>query len=205
MSKNYCKVSRKWCKFLDSCKKCNYKNEVFPKELKYKDINCIKICPRLAEIETTRFSELLHVITFDEMFDEMLKWYPDQKDNRDGYEKVFNHLLTLKPKPHNLNDLYISVEKWENGDEHRLDVTGVDIRYPEDKRPGYAIEFMPWNDWISMFIDRRTLENIPAHLLVAACLYEMTWFGFEERDVRNMENKLIESVKKCIEKTKEKK
>jgi hypothetical protein len=101
--------------------------------------------------------------------------------------------------------LYISVKKYEEDGETGLDVTGVDIRYPEDKRPSYAIEFMPWVDWISMFIDKKTLENIPVHLLVAACLYEMTWFGFEERDIQNTKDKMISSVQKSMEDLKEKK
>ena len=184
---------------------CNYANRDCPKNLKTKSIKKFTSCPRLAEIETIRFSQLLHYVNFEIVFESLLRQYPDQKENKEGYEKVFNYLLTLKPKPHRIGDLYISVEKYEEEGDTGLDVTGVDIRYPEDKRPSYAIEFMPWVDWISMFIDKKTLENIPIHLLVAACLYEMTWFGFEERDIQNMKDKMINSVKKSMEDLKEKK
>lgn len=205
MSKNYCKIAQKWCKFLDKNMNCNYVNRSCPKNLKNKSIDKLRSCPRLAEIETVRFSQLLHYASFDIVFETLLKWYPDQKENKEGYEKVFDYLLTLKPKPHKIGDLYISVEKWEDNGETGLDVTGVDIRYPEDKRPSYAIEFMPWIDWISMFIDDNTMKNIPGYDIVAACLYEMTWFGFEEKDIQNRKDKMISSVQKSIEDLKEKK
>lgn len=205
MNKNYCKIAQKWCKFLDKNMNCNYANRDCPKNLKNKSIDKLRSCPRLAEIETVRFSQLLHYANFDIVFETLLRWYPDQKENKEGYEKVFNYLLTLKPKPHKIGDLYISVKKWEEDGKTGLDVTGIDIRYPEDKRPSYAIEFMPWIDWISMFIVKKTLENISIHLLVAACLYEMTWFGFEERDIQSTKDKMISSIQESIKDLKEKK
>ena len=94
MSKNYCKIAQKWCKFLDKNMNCNYVNRSCPKNLKNKSIDKLRSCPCLAEIETVRFSQLLHYASFDIVFETLLKWYPDQRRIERGmrrYLTIFLH------------------------------------------------------------------------------------------------------------------
>lgn len=187
MGKNYCKIEKKWCKFLkkDICTYC------------FANISDVTRCPRLKEIETIRLIDILKKVNFEVVFACICKWYNNQEKSKEGYREVFNKLLQMTPKKHNLSDLFINVEKqkdeFSEENTEYLDTDGIDMS--NGKR--YGIEFMPWIDWISMFITKETLDSITNEEIVAACLYEMTFFGFEEEKVKNELDKMIESVEEC--------
>lgn len=88
MGKNFCKVENKWCKHLshDICKKA--------------DCPLIDVCrcPRLAEIETVRLSELIKNASFENIWKAMMKWWPDQETSKEGYKDVFAKLSAMTPK-----------------------------------------------------------------------------------------------------------
>lgn len=188
MGKNFCKVENKWCKYLKHCGLCAYCNSF---------ADNISKCPRVTEIETTPLHELLRRVNFDVVMSRMTKWFPGQEKNRDGYEKVFNRLRTITPgKKHNLNDLFINVDIVEEDGDKFLDVCGVETFNPKSQKR-YGIEFLPWKDWVGMFITQRTLDILPNEEIVAACLYEMTFFGYEEKDVMDEKTKLENVFNEC--------
>ena len=42
----------------------------------------------------------------------------------------------------------------------------------------------PWGEWMGLDISPETLENFSYAEIVAHCLYEMTWFGGSEEEVK---------------------
>lgn len=188
--KEYCKVEKKWCKFLNHniCNKANC------------ELCHVNRCPRLVEIETVRFSDILKDVTFDKAFDRLCFWYPDQKSSEKGYKEVFNKLLLMTPHKHNLTDLFINVYLVEENGKDYIDVDGIDMINKNHIR--YGIEFEPWIDWVSMFITQSSLDTFTKEDIVGACLYEMTFFGFTENNVQNEKQKLIDSVNECKEQLK---
>ena len=52
---------------------------------------------------------------------------------------------------------------------------------PSNPNKSYAIEFVPWIEWISMFITKKTLNILSNDEIIIGCLYEMTWSGFTEK------------------------
>ena len=186
MGKNYCKVDKKWCKYLRRGI-CNFNNT----NLKY-----VCRCPRLYEIETVRLFELIKEVEFNSVFTHIYNWYVSQRNCSKSYYYVFNRLLSMTPKKHNLDDLFIDVSIFIEGDKEFPDVSGVNIINKQDKKK-YGLEYIRWNDWISMFItkDIYTKEEI-----VAACLYEMTFYGFDEDTIKASEEELFESVKEAVNK-----
>ena len=186
MGKNYCKIESKWCKFLKRgvCQCANA------------SLDCVNRCPRLIEIETRRLADVLKEVDFEKTFNRLTYWFKNQESSKTGYKDVFDKLLTMKPNKHNLSDLFIEVNKvFEDDGECWLNVHGI---MPKSPQKGYAIEFTPWNDWISMFIDQKTLDSLSKEEIVAACMYEMTFFGFEEEDVQDSHNDLINRYEECI-------
>ena len=101
MGKSFCKVENKWCKFLKRGV-CGYCKET---------LDSVPRCPRLTEIETVRLSDVLKEVKFEDVFEWLIYWFPDQESSKEGYESVFNSLLERKPKKHDLNDLFICVER----------------------------------------------------------------------------------------------
>ena len=183
MGKNFCNIEWKWCKYLKHSGVCAYCNS---------DTKTLNYCPRIKEIETVRLYDIIMSVEFDNVFPYIYKWYHDQERSRNGYEIVFNKLRSMAPKRHQLNDLYINIEKFEEDGREVSNVTGIDII----KNDGchYAIEFVPWVDWVSMFITQETLNTMSYEEIVAGCLYEMTFFGFNEDEIKEEENKMVKSI-----------
>lgn len=185
MGKNYCNVEQKWCKFLRRgiCK--------------YSDcsLDSISKCERVTKIETVTLSDLLKQVAFDDVFKKLTKWFSDQESNFNGYASVFCTLLEKTPKRHKLDDLFIEVKKVTEDDETEwLNVSGINIAKKDNI--SYGIEFEPWDEWVSMYITQETLDSLSKETIVAACLYEMTFFGFTENKVQNEKNRLINAVEK---------
>ena len=186
MGKHYCKVEKKWCRWLN-------KGVCVKAKQNLADVNR---CPKLTAIETVRFYEVLRNVAFDHVFERLCYWYPDQKSSELDYREVFNKLRYMTPHKHNLTDLFIHVSlcKEDDGTEW-VACDGRDI--VRKKGINYGIEFEPWNNWVSMFITQESLDNFSYEDIVAACLYEMTFFGFEEQQIKDKANELIKSVEEC--------
>jgi len=193
MGKNFCKVEGKWCKFLRRGV-CNYCNA---------DITTISRCPRVESIETIRFCDLLSEVEFEDVFSHIYDWYENQRNCKEAYLKVFNNIRSMKPKKHNLDDLFISVEATEEDGEIYPDVYGHTVVGSNAGR-NYCIEFVEWNDWISMYITKETLNTFTKEQIVAACMYEMTFSGFEEEKVQETLKRMTDSIKNMVEENKKK-
>ena len=183
MGKKYCDIGEKWCKFLrhNLCDKA---------KCSIKDIGK---CPRLVEIETISLYDLLKEVNFESVFKVLCQWYDDQERNKEGYLNVFNTLLSMTPLKHNLSDLFINIESINEDGEEWLYVNGVNIY----NKHHYGIEFESWNKWISMFITQKSLDIFPKEDIVAGCLYEMTFHGFNENTVIETKEKLFNICKEA--------
>ena len=182
MGKTFCKVEKKWCKLLKRGV-CTFHND---------KIENVNRCPRLAESETVRLIELLKRVNFDDTFKALCTWHSDQEKSKNGYQNVFNTLLQMKPKKHNLSDLLIVVEKTKDDicNIAYLDTYGIS---PITKKR-YGIEFVDWNDWISMFIYEQTFNSLTPEEIVGACLYEMTFYGFEEEKIKQQLQNMVDDI-----------
>lgn len=193
MGKKYCDVGHKWCKLCQKgiCKANNVNTAVE---------NLTK-CPRIEAIETITLYQLIREVKFEDAFERLCYYFPDQKKSREGYEKAFNELLKKKlHKSHNLNDLFIHVVKDEYEGKEYLDVCGKKLH--SDMR--YGIEFCKWSEWVSMFIANETLNSLSREDIVAGCLWEMTFDGFSEKTVMEHKNKLFNSIEEMKKENKEK-
>lgn len=193
MGKNFCKVEKKWCKLLrrDVCKVANT------------ELNNVKICPRVAEIETTTLYTLIREVKFEDVFERICYYFESQKNSKDGYESAFNELIAKKRHKHNLSDLFIRVEVINEDGSDYLNIDGIDIKNGKK----YGIEFCPWEDWVTMFITKETLSSLSKEDIVAGCLYEMTFYGFTEEDVISEKKKMeeyVEGAKKAYNESKNK-
>ena len=195
MGKNFCKVEGKWCKRL---KRGICDETKTP-------LNEVRRCPRLEKIETVRLADLLKEVSFDPVFYRLCHYFPSQESSREAYEKVFNKLCLMTPKKHRLDDLFIEIHKVHEEDDGSewLNVSGQEII--KENPISYGIEFSRWIDWVSMFITQETLDSLSKEDIVAGCLYEMTFFGFEEEDVVEEKEKIFNSIEEAKNSLKNKK
>ncbi len=89
------------------------------------------------------------------------KLFPDQNEFWDDYEKVFNKLKTMQPVESNVTiGVELVHDTYDNTD--YVDVSGY-YTNPADRIDQYtnslAIEFVPWNEWLGMPVDKKSLDN----------------------------------------------
>lgn len=114
----------------------------------------------------------------------LLELYPNEKENIAGYQKMFNKLQLLNPT---LTDIAIVV-KWETDDFDNTKYVDVSGKYnkpkSEEEKFSQALEFTPWSEWLAMEIATESLQNFNELEIIAHCLYEMTFVGFEEEEIQ---------------------
>ncbi len=122
------------------------------------------------------------------------KLFPDQEEFWDDYEKVFNELKVIQPKSSNVTiDIHWVHDDYDDAD--YVDVSGY-YTNPADRTNEYtdslAIEFVPWEEWLGMPIDETSLKEFNELELIAYCLNEMTYAGFEQEDIQSEINRIKE-------------
>jgi len=124
----------------------------------------------------------------------LLNLYPNEEKSISGYEDVYEKLFYLSPV---LNDLTIQVKN-EIDDFDQAEYVDVSGYYKnpktEEEKFSQAIEFTAWNKWLGMDMDKSSLLNFSELEIIAHCLYEMTFIGFEEEDIQEEFNNLEDSV-----------
>ncbi len=135
-----------------------------------------------------------HWLSVKEVF---LSLYPAQQKNLSGYEDVFNQLQTIQPAGSNTE--IVLTEHIDEGleEEHYTIVSGKEaINNTDMESESLAIEFVQWNEWLGMTIEKNTLKDYTQLEMLSHCLYEMTFAGFDEESIqeglKNMETDVEE-------------
>jgi hypothetical protein len=64
-----------------------------------------------------------------------------------------------------------------------------------NQEESYAIEYTPWGKWLGMSIDQVSSENFSEVEIIAHCLWEMTFAGFDQRSIKEK----IDELKRIAE------
>ena len=112
--------------------------------------------------------------------------FPEQINLMDDYERMFESLKFLSEKESNITiDVQLVHDDFDDTD--YVDVSGY-YTNPEDNTDensnSLAIEYTPWQEWLGMTIDTNSLQNFSELEIVAYCLNEMTYAGFEQDDIQ---------------------
>lgn len=114
----------------------------------------------------------------------LMRLYPDEKKSISGYEEVFNKLLLMNAEEGDMS-IVVTNRKDDFDDEEYVDVSG---RYNnpqnEEDKFSQAIEFTAWNKWLGMDISEESLMSFSELEIIAHCLFEMTFAGFEEEEIQ---------------------
>lgn len=188
MGKKFCKIGSKWCKYLRRGV-CDFSHTSTESLVK---------CPRISQIETIQFADLLKSVEFETVFSRLLFYFPSQERSKQKYKEVFETLLNLKPRPMtNLKNIFIKVSYQKDFFDNKEYITVSGTQVFDSDNVNYGIEFCSWKDWVSMHITQDSLDNFSKEDIVAACLYEMTFFGFTDSEVQAEAKKLQESYEEC--------
>ncbi len=122
--------------------------------------------------------------TWDDVLPVLINLYPDQKRNSEKYEKVWKQLQTLFPEPASKMTLVFQNKYDEIEQESYTDV------FCKKENQKYAFDFCPWEELLGMGISEHTLETYSGIEILAHCLWEMTWHGFDQESIQERENEM---------------
>jgi len=165
-----------------------------------------------------KLGELIDELNWDEVQEALLRNYEDAEKSIVGYEQVFFHLKGMDPVKSDMTIHVVLVDEKEflpaeiadepywtvYGTNGRLNKESEDYENFKDNtseewansEQTFAIEFTPWNKWLGMEVAEETANNIKLMRadIVAYCLWEMTFCGFEEEEIQNKSNEIKEAV-----------
>jgi hypothetical protein len=143
--------------------------------------------------------ELLQKTSWNNVKQCLLEVYPDSDSSL--YEKHFLQLRYLKPQLTKMRIVLEVVTAKNEDDETYVDVYGQDGTkhqeledfkwYSEQARTEigtqevkYALDFTSWEEWLEMVIEPNTLLEFSDAQVIAHCLWEMTFHGFEQHKIQ---------------------
>lgn len=137
-------------------------------------------------------NDAVKIFSDGEIISRLLQIYPDQKKSKSGYEKVIKELRTTKPVR---TAMEIEVTKVKDPLEPHEEYTDISGSKPKTKM-SYSLEFLPWNKWLGMKIAKVSLLHYNYLDIVAYCLWEMTWMGFDQDKIATELKDLVDVGKK---------
>ncbi|PWH84805.1 DUF6557 family protein [Brumimicrobium oceani] len=114
----------------------------------------------------------------------LLQLYPGEEENIFGYQEVFEKLMYLNPEDSEI-EIVVANQKDDFDGEEYVDVSG-NYKNPKSEEEKYsqALEFTPWKEWLGMEINQESLLQFTELEIIAHCLFEMTFIGFEEEVIQ---------------------
>jgi len=154
-----------------------------------------------------KFKELLGKYQWDDIEPVLVKLYPDQEKNLPGYRQVFETLRTIQPVETKIR-LAIEGVLDEFTGEYYASVSGKDGTLMKDLIPpvpvdeeagnrevSYGLEFTDWAEWLDMEIEPESLSRYAEVDIIGHCLWEMTFFGYSQEDIK----KTVEELERAQE------
>ena len=125
-----------------------------------------------------------------------LNLYPDEETLIDEYKNVFEKLQSLEST---YMDLEIVISKIESDEtDFYFDVSGREINQVSGS-DAYSLTSTKWNEWLGMDISKNTLNDFSELEIISHCIYEMTFYGFDEEEIQDQLKSLEESMEEYKE------
>jgi len=104
--------------------------------------------------------------------------YPEMIINADKLRVAYQTLLALPPT---FSDLEIDIERaeLEEEDDQGWLVYGTE----HGTRVSYSLEFVPWQEWMSMTVNPNIIDQLGEIDVICHCLCEITLMGYTEEEI----------------------
>ena len=135
--------------------------------------------------------DLIHSLDKEAVFAHLARLYQGDGESPEGYNNVWHFLKNLQPK---MSDTSILISRrWSLDDppEPRIDVSGTKGGSSEH----WAIEYVEWQEWLWMpiLVDKE-IQPMADEEALAHCMYEMTWAGYTQSDIKEQYDEIIDRV-----------
>lgn len=132
------------------------------------------------------FRDVLMETEWENVQERFVVLYPDEAKSIDGYRNVYHTLKELNAKS-NEDDTTIVINFVPDEEKPYYGVSGKVL----GKELLYGLEFCDWTEWLGYYMGETDFSNED---FVAHCLWEMTWWGFTQEDIKKQEDLLNEAT-----------
>lgn len=160
-----------------------------------------------------KLKDLLKNTDFEACFNVINSNYSDQENNKLGYENVFNKLLELSECELPKTDFYIYIRLeedffdkqkyicislvdgsiFDNNEENHISKHKIELKEEGNDFKTlvtYSISFVEWAEFLNMPIIEYKTNQFKPEEIVGHCLFEMTFYGFDEKTIKKESDKL---------------
>lgn len=161
-----------------------------------------------------KFKEIVNRVEWENVRQSLITlYYKDiEIPSLEEYFNVFNQINNMEEKDSEGMRLYVEKIKDDEGNEYievigrngKLQKESSDFEYFKDNideefansEITYALEMTPWKKWLGMDVPITVIQNFNFPDIVAHCLYEMTFMGYNQDEIQD---KLEELERRCEE------
>ncbi len=130
-------------------------------------------------------ADVLNMIVLNERYDDTYEIFKKNHPEVDSdfLQDLLLDLLQIEP---NKSDMSITINEIDDCDDDAPLYEIVGYVKGEGQHETYGLSYVDWGEWLGMGVDTKT----DIELLFAECLYEMTWHGTNEEDVKKARESL---------------
>lgn len=129
-----------------------------------------------------KFHELLKSVNWEDIKKSLTEHYPEE--DTDIYHDIVHDLKRRDPVD---VDMVIDIEEDTVEGNTWYHIVGRSLLEEKD----YALDFTPWSQWLSCKIKDELFEKYKEEEIVAHCLFEMTYDGYDEEKIQERFEYLI--------------
>lgn len=135
-----------------------------------------------------KLKDIILQTTWPQVAIDLVSAYPKERKNIEGYAKVYCALWRMEPAD---TETILYIEKIADDFEPELYFNHLYLKTPEDEVT-YSPMACPWEEWLGMEI-APTPNNYTPCEIVAICLFEMTWAGFDLKTIDSFKKKYLDT------------
>tara|TARA_B100000315_G_scaffold84339_1_gene77302 strand:+ start:749 stop:1426 length:678 start_codon:yes stop_codon:yes gene_type:complete len=143
-----------------------------------------------------KLKEIIKASNWEAVRKAFLRIYPSQKKSIIGYEIVHKK---LRAKPTTISTMKLCCDNGESilkGDDQFHDIYGIDGTKREDgELEKFSLSLTPWSQWLGSSLSEKILNNYTKEEIISHCLFDMTFHGFSEAEIKNVKKELNTSMK----------
>ena len=126
------------------------------------------------------FNEILKQTVWEDVATALVLEYPDLGKGLKGYRKAFDALQKKEPVKTEFTICIEQCAEDENPNELFKYVFAV---RPQDNI-NWGLCLIPWNECLGMQVSENTLRQFTPPQIVACVVWELTYFGFDEKTIK---------------------
>jgi len=135
--------------------------------------------------------EMFSEVDFADVWKYIVELYNEHNNDssRAAHCRAFEKLMSMQPT---VGDMIIHIEN-KNDESFAIEDIAIEAGWivygsNEEDNKTYALDFTPWSEWLGMEIDGTVLRKLEPHEIVAHCLWEMTFYSFDEEETQQARN-----------------